>query len=66
MKNLLTKREKEIFNYLDKGYTTNEVANILKIKAKTIRNHISNVIMKLGVKTRKDVLDILNSDDKFL
>ena len=38
MKNLLTKREKEIFNYLDKGYTTNEVANILKIKAKTIRN----------------------------
>lgn len=66
MKNLLTKREKEIFNYLDKGYTTNEVANILKIKAKTIRNHISNVIMKLGVKTRKDVLDILNSDDNFL
>lgn len=66
MKNLLTKREKEIFNYLDKGYTTNELANILKIKAKTIRNHISNVIMKLGVKTRKDVLDILNSDDKFL
>lgn len=66
MKNLLTKREKEIFNYLDKGYTTNEVANILKIKAKTIRNHISNVIMKLGVKTRKDVLDVLNSDDKFL
>lgn len=66
MKNLLTKREKEIFNYLDKGYTTNEVANILKIKAKTIRNHISNVIMKLGVKTRKDVLDILNSYDKFL
>ena len=66
MKNLLTKREREIFNYLDKGYTTNEVANILKIKAKTIRNHISNVIMKLGVKTRKDVLDILNSDDKFL
>lgn len=66
MKNLLTKREKEIFNYLDKGYTTNEVANILKIKAKTIRNHISNVIMKLGVKTRKDVLDILNNDDNFL
>ena len=50
--NLLTKREKEIFTLLLKTKTTKEIASILRISEKTVRNHISNVIQKLGVNGR--------------
>ncbi len=32
--------------------TTKEIANILSISEKTVRNHISNTMQKLGVKSR--------------
>ena len=51
-KSILTKREKEIFNLLVKNKSTKDIANILKISEKTVRNHISNVMQKLGVKGR--------------
>lgn len=56
MKNILTSREKEIFKYLAQNYSTNKVALILKLSEKTVRNHISNVILKLGVKNRKQAI----------
>ena len=56
MKNLLTKREKEIFYLLTSNYTTLETANILGISEKTVRNHISNVIQKLNSKTRSGAI----------
>ncbi len=56
MNNLLTKREKEIFNLLISNKTTKEISNKLKISEKTTRNHISNVIQKLGVKSRTQAL----------
>ena len=52
MKNILTIREKEVFTLLIKNKTTKEIANILKISEKTVRNHISNAMQKLGVKGR--------------
>lgn len=51
-KNILTKREKEVFNLLVTNMTTKEIADHLKISEKTVRNHISNAIQKLGVKGR--------------
>ncbi|MBQ9012344.1 MAG: response regulator transcription factor [Bacilli bacterium] len=51
-KRLLTKREKEIFDHLITNKTTKEIANKLNISEKTVRNHISNVMQKLGVKGR--------------
>lgn len=53
---LLTKREKEIFNYLIQNKTTKEISTILGITEKTVRNHISNTIQKLGVKNRTQAL----------
>ena len=50
--NLLTKREQEIFTLLIKNYSTKDIANKLNISEKTARNHISNVMQKLGVKNR--------------
>ena len=52
MHSLLTKREKEIFVLLVQSYTTKEIAKKLYISEKTVRNHISNVIQKLGVESR--------------
>ena len=53
---LLTKREKEIFSLLLKTKTTKEIASILRISEKTVRNHISNVIQKLGVTSRSSAI----------
>ena len=52
MKGILTKREKEIFEMLILNKTTKDIALELKISEKTVRNHISNVMQKLGVKGR--------------
>ena len=49
---ILTKREREVFELLIKNKTTNEIAQRLKISDKTVRNHISNAMQKLGVKGR--------------
>lgn len=51
-KSILTNREKEVFELLVKNFSTKDIANKLKISEKTVRNHISNTIQKLGVKSR--------------
>lgn len=52
IKGILTKREKEVFKLLILNKTTKEIAAELQISEKTIRNHISNAMQKLGVKGR--------------
>jgi LuxR family transcriptional regulator of spore coat protein len=52
----LTAREKEIFDLLVQNYDTLEISDKLKISEKTVRNHISNVIQKLGVKGRSQAI----------
>ena len=49
---ILTKREEEIFKLLIENKSTKEIASILDISEKTVRNHISNCIQKLGVNGR--------------
>lgn len=49
---ILTKREREVFELLIKNNNTNEIARKLDISDKTVRNHISNAMQKLGVKGR--------------
>lgn len=58
MKNrsLLTAREREIFDLLVNDHTTKEIAGRLGISEKTVRNHISNTIQKLGVSGRAQAI----------
>ena len=59
--NLLTPRELEIFKLLIKNSTTIEIAQELGISEKTVRNHISNVIQKLGLKGRTQaIVELIN------
>ncbi len=51
-KKILTDREREVFELLVLNKTTSEIAKFLGISEKTVRNHISNTIQKLGVKGR--------------
>ncbi|HIT43965.1 TPA: response regulator transcription factor [Candidatus Avacholeplasma faecigallinarum] len=55
----LTPRELEIFKLLISNETTKTIANKLKISEKTVRNHISNVIGKLGVSSRTQAIILL-------
>ena len=61
---ILTAREKTVFELLITGKTTKEIATILKISEKTVRNHISNVMQKLGVKGRSQaILELIKMNE---
>lgn len=53
---LLTNREQEVFELLVQDKTTKEIAQDLFISEKTVRNHISNAMQKLGVKGRSQAV----------
>ncbi len=56
LQSFLTGREREIFQMLVKKYDTTQISEKLNISEKTVRNHISNVIQKLGVKGRSQAI----------
>ncbi|MBC8080100.1 MAG: response regulator transcription factor [Gorillibacterium sp.] len=53
---LLTHREREVFELLVQDKTTKDIAQLLFISEKTVRNHISNVMQKLNVKGRSQAV----------
>lgn len=64
MKGILTKREKEVFELLIMNQSTKDIAQRLNISEKTVRNHISNVMQKLGVKGRASaVIELLKLNE---
>ena len=61
---ILTKREREVFELLINNLTTRDIAIKLGISEKTVRNHISNVMQKLGVKGRSSaVVELLKLNE---
>lgn len=64
VKGILTKREKEVFELLISNLTTKDIARLLNISEKTVRNHISNAMQKLGVKGRASaVVELLRLNE---
>ncbi len=49
---ILTKREKDVFELLVLNKSTKDIAEELNISEKTVRNHVSNAMQKLGCKSR--------------
>ena len=61
---VLTKREREVFVLLVQNKTTRDIAGLLGISEKTVRNHISNVMQKLDVKGRSSaVVELLKLNE---
>ena len=52
----LTAREIEIITYLFKGFRNSEIADLLKIRCGTVKNHLKNVFSKMGVSTRTSLI----------
>ena len=48
----LTDRETEILRLMAGGYSNKEIANSLGVAEGTIKNHVSNILSKLGVRDR--------------
>lgn len=54
---ILTEREREILDYLAKGFLYKEIAAELFISKETVKKHIHNIYDKLHVQTRTEALN---------
>jgi len=48
----LTERETEILRLMSGGYSNKEIARSLDVAEGTVKNHVSNILSKLGVRDR--------------
>lgn len=56
-----------MFELLIENFSTKEIAEKMQISDKTVRNHISNVMLKLGVKGRAQaVVELLRLQELHL
>lgn len=55
--NKLTPREKELLDFLAKGYRYKEIADMMFISIDTVRSHIRNIYEKLQVQSRTEALN---------
>jgi two-component system, NarL family, response regulator NreC len=53
---LLTCREQEVLAYLAKGYSNKEISELLFVSVKTVEAHKSNVMQKLKLHTRPELV----------
>lgn len=51
----LTPKEKEVFALVLKRRTNAEIASALYISLYTIKNHVSSILRKLGLKSRREI-----------
>ncbi|SFU71981.1 helix-turn-helix transcriptional regulator [Alicyclobacillus macrosporangiidus] len=52
----LTEREREVLSLAGQGYTNREIARKLHISAHTVKNHMSSIFRKLGIRDRRQLL----------
>ncbi|MDR0851074.1 MAG: LuxR C-terminal-related transcriptional regulator [Clostridiales Family XIII bacterium] len=62
--NSLSRAERAIFNLYVEGYTAREIIQILHISINTIKTHNKHIYTKLGVTSRKELLDFVARMDK--
>lgn len=53
---MLTRRERQILTSLTEGMTNKEIASCLHVSEKTVRNHLSSVYRKMGVRNRTQAI----------
>lgn len=52
----LTEREQEVLRYLAEGVANDEIAEALVISAKTVARHRENIMLKLGLHSRSELV----------
>lgn len=60
----LSPREQEVLTYVASGLSNQQIADAMVISPITVRNHVSSILSKLQVATRRDaMLFVLRADD---
>lgn len=59
----ITSREQEIIDFILEGYTNEEIADLLFISANTVKKHLSNIYIKLGIKSRWELLKLKQKNE---
>jgi DNA-binding CsgD family transcriptional regulator len=57
-KGVLTHRERQVLNHLADGHTTREIATLLSISGKTVRNHVEHILHKLHAHSRLEAVAV--------
>ena len=52
---LLTPKEREVYALLLKRYSNHEIARELYVGTRTVKSHVTNIMRKLGVKSRREL-----------
>ena len=53
----LSKQEKRVFDHLKKNKSNKEISSELHIEVSTVKSHVNKIFSKLGVKSRKEIVD---------
>jgi DNA-binding NarL/FixJ family response regulator len=53
-KETLTPREQQVLRFLGSGLTNRQIAERLVVSPKTVEHHVSQILSKLGAKTRAE------------
>ncbi|MCB0081514.1 MAG: response regulator transcription factor [Caldilineaceae bacterium] len=57
---VLSNREREVLHELASGASNHEIARRLSVSTNTVKNHVSNILSKLKLKSRKHAADYLH------
>jgi DNA-binding NarL/FixJ family response regulator len=57
----LTRREKQILSLMADGLSNKQISAALVIEVSTVKNHVHNVLVKLGVSSRVQAVNVLQS-----
>lgn len=57
----LSQRERQILHYLAKGDGNKQIAEALRLSTKTVKNHVSRILLKLRARNRTDAARIFLS-----
>lgn len=58
---LLTRKEWEVYDFVQQGYTNQQIAGELYISLNTVKRHLQNIYNKMGVTNRSSLCYKINS-----
>lgn len=62
----LSGRELEVIGEIKKGYSSKEIAEVLKICVRTVEVHRHNILKKLNLKNTASLVNYINSQTEFM
>jgi len=54
----LTIQERRVFDLLKEGKSNKEIAEEFSVSVSTVKSHVNNIFPKLGVKSRREIMDL--------